>query len=86
MELPAASPSAGTLDIGDDFGRGGKGGFLGEGGGGGDGDVAVGFGEEGVDVRGLLRDGGEGAAFEGAFGAWVGGRGDGFGDGFGHLV
>ena len=58
--------------------------FFGEGGGR-DGDVAVRFGEEGVDLRGLLRDGREGAAFEGAFGAWVCGCGDGFGDGLGHF-
>lgn len=82
MELPAARSGAGPLDVGDNFGRGGEGRFLCEGGGGGDGDVAVGFGEEGVDLRGLLCDGGEGAAFEGAFGAGIGGGGDGFWDGF----
>lgn len=76
MELPAAGPGAGALDVGDDLGRGGEGGFFcqggaGGGGGGGDRDVAVGFGEEGVDVGGLLRDGGEGAALEGPFGAGV---------------
>lgn len=71
MELSAAGPGAGALNVGDDFGWGGEGGLFCEGGGGGDGDVAVGFGEEGVDLGGLLCDGGEGAAFEGAFGAGV---------------
>lgn len=85
MEFPAAGAGAGALDVGNDFWRGGEGGLLCEGGGGGDGDVAVGFGEEGVDLGGLLGDGGEGAAFERAFGARVRGRGDGFGDGFGHF-
>lgn len=76
MELPAARSGAGALDVGDDFWWGGKVGLLCEGGGGGDGDVAVGFGEEGVNMGRLLCDGGEGAAFEGAFGAWVRGGGD----------
>ena len=81
MELPTARSGAGSLDIGDDLRRGGEDGLFDEGGGGGDGDVAVGFGEEGVDLRGLLCDRGEGAAFEGAFGAGVRGGGDGFWDG-----
>ena len=85
MKLPAARASAGALDIGDDFGWSGEGGLSGEdGGGGGDGDVAVGFGEEGVELGGLVRDRIEGAAFEGAFGARVRGGGDRFGDGLGH--
>lgn len=58
MEFPTARSGAGALDVGDDFWRGGECGFFGEGRGRGDGDVAVRFGEEGVDVRGLLGDGG----------------------------
>lgn len=81
MELSAAGSGTGALDVGDDFWWGGKVGLLCESRGGGDGDVAVGFGEEGFDVGGLLCDGGEGAAFEGAFGAGVGGGGDGFWNG-----
>ncbi len=85
MEFSAASSSTGALDVGDDFWRGGEVGLLCEGGGGGDGNVAVGFGEEGVDLGGLLCNGGKGAAFEGPFGARVRGGGDGFGDGLGHF-
>lgn len=80
MELSAASSGAGALDVGDNFWWGGKVGFLCEGGGGGDGDVAVGFGEESVDMGGLLCNRIEGATFEGAFGARVRGAGDGFWD------
>ena len=84
MEFPTARSGTGALNIGDDFWWSGNGRLLCEGGGGGNWDVAVRFGEEGVDLCGLLCDGSQSAAFEGAFGAWVGGGGDGFGDGLGH--
>lgn len=76
MELSATRSGTGALDVGDDFWRCRKGGFFSESGRGGDGDVAVGFGEEGVNLGGLLCDGGEGATLEGAFGPGVRGGGD----------
>lgn len=82
MKFSAASSSTGALNIGDNLWWGS--GLLCESGGGGNGDVAVGFGEEGVDLGGLLCDGREGAAFDGAFGARVGGGGDRFWDGLRH--
>lgn len=81
MELPATSSGAGALDVGDNLWRGGKVRLLCEGSGVGNGDIAVGLGEEGVDLGGLLCDGGEGATLEGAFGAGVGGGGNGFWNG-----
>ena len=86
MELARPRPRAGALHVGDDLGRWGeRAGFAEAVGGGGELDVPVGFREEGFDLRRLRCDGGEGAAFRGAFGAWVLGGGDRFGDGFGHL-
>ena len=72
MEFARAGAGGGTLDVGDDFGGWGEGGSFGDGAvGGEEGDVDVGFGEEGFDLVCLGGDGGEGAAFEGAFGAGV---------------
>ena len=48
----------------------------------GDPDLLVGLGEEGVELRGGLGFGGEGALFGRAFGAGVRGGGDAFGDRF----
>lgn len=72
------------MHVGDDLGGWGKGGLF-AGAGGGERDGGVGFGEESVDLGGLGGDRGEGATFDGAAGAWVGGCGDGFRDGFGHF-
>ncbi|TLD25647.1 hypothetical protein PspLS_06075 [Pyricularia sp. CBS 133598] len=76
VELSGAGTGAGALDVGDDLGRRGEPGLL----------VAagretyllVGLGEEGVEVRGLLRDRGQRALLGRALGTRVGRRRDAF--------
>lgn len=84
VELAGARAGARALHVGDDLRGWGEAGARGAGGGGGDVDVTVGFGEEGVEVGGLLGRRSQGTAFGRALGAGVLGRGDRFGDGFGH--
>lgn len=85
MELARAGAGARSLHVGHDLGRRGE--ALGDGIAGGrqgDDDIALGVGEEGVDVRGLRRDGGESALLGRSTRFGVLGRRDGFGDWLGH--
>ena len=81
MEFPGPSTSAGALYIGDNLRRRGKT-TLGGGVGSGNHNLAVWFGEEGGDLRGLLTCGCESEALGGPLGAGVVGGGDGFGNRF----